>query len=95
MVKKQELEGSGLGRDVTVLDGTTLSTIQSFRGEVEENFQDKIFWRKVNDYKTQRLIKEKFENGKKIFLIQVSVDGAKMWYRKHEKSLIQIYKSDS
>lgn len=78
MVKKQELEGSGLGRDVTVLDGTTLSTIQSFRGEVEENFQDKIFWRKVNDYKTQRLIKEKFENGKKIFLIQVSVDGAKM-----------------
>ena len=78
MVKKQELGGSGLGRDVTVLDGTTLSTIQSFRGEVEENFQDKIFWRKVNDYKTQRLIKEKFENGKKIFLKQVSVDGAKM-----------------
>ena len=95
MVKKQELGGSGLGRDVTVLDGTTLSTIQSFRGEVEENFQDKIFWRKVNDYKTQRLIKEKFENGKKIFLKQVSVDGAKMWYRKNEKSLIQIYKSDS
>ena len=78
MVKKQELGGSRLGRDVTVLDGTTLSTIQSFRGEVEETFQDKIFWRKVNDYKTQRVIKEKFENGKKIFLKQVSVDGAKM-----------------
>ena len=40
-------------------------------------------------------MKEKFENGKKIFLKQISVDGAKMWYRKHEKSLIQIYKSDS
>lgn len=40
MVKKKELGDSGLDRDVTVLDGTTWSTIQSFRGEVEENFQD-------------------------------------------------------
>ena len=42
MVKRQELAGSGLDRDVTVLDGTTLSTIQSFRGEVEEKFQDNL-----------------------------------------------------
>ena len=38
-------------------------------------------------------MKEKFENGKKIFLKQISVDGAKMWYKKHEKSLIQIYRA--
>lgn len=42
MVKRQELGGSGLDRDVRVLDGTTLSTIQSFRGEVEEKFQDNL-----------------------------------------------------